>query len=114
MIDLSDGLAGDARNLAAASACTIELDLDSLPVGEGVAPVAARLGEDARAFAAAGGEDYELLVVLPPDFVESHAAAFAESTGVPLTRIGRVHQGEGTRLRLDGREVTISGFDHFR
>jgi len=33
---------------------------------------------------------------------------------VPLTRIGAVVAGQGVACRLDGRDLPLEGFDHFR
>ncbi len=56
MMDLSDGLASDARRLAEASGVKLVLDASALPLAAGV---------DSVELAATGGEDYELLVCGP-------------------------------------------------
>jgi thiamine-monophosphate kinase len=86
MLDLSDGLASDARRLAEASGVRLQLDANALPLAGGVAEVAAALGVDPVELAATGGEDYELCACVPPA-----AEAAARAAGVRW--IGEVAPG---------------------
>jgi thiamine-monophosphate kinase len=114
MIDVSDGLGADAAQVAAASGVRVLIELERVPVQPGVAEVAAGAGRDALELAAAGGEDYELLAVVPRSRVaDAEAAVSAE--GSRLTVIGRTAAGEGVEIAApDGAIREPSGFDHFR
>ncbi len=113
MLDLSDGIGGDARHLAAASTVALEVELERLPVSPVALAEAQRSGIDAARFAAEGGEDYELLVALPALFGVRDAVELTHACGVLLTAIGVVTQGEGVRFSLHGVDVQLKGFDHF-
>jgi thiamine-monophosphate kinase len=109
MMDLSDGLAGDATHLAAASGVTLRIHLDRLPVHPSVPAEARFAGESPAAFAARGGEDYELLVSLPGDFAPPGPLV------APLTSVGTVEDGAAGRVILesDGVPVILTSYDHF-
>jgi thiamine-monophosphate kinase len=112
MIDLSDGLGGDACHLAAASGVGLRIDATALPLAAGVAEVAAGAGRDPIELAASGGEDYELLAALPVERLAAAVASIEKQSGIALTRIGEVVAGEGVEIRLpDGETLEPTGFD---
>lgn len=89
MMDVSDGLALDARRLAAASEVTIALD-------------GSTLGRDPQR-ALAGGEDHALLATFP-------------AGGLPpgFRIIGTVIARGDEALLVDGAPVDVSGWDPYR
>jgi thiamine-monophosphate kinase len=113
MLDLSDGLGGDAGHLAAASGVALKLVLDRLPVAPDAMAEASRLNLPAQQFAAEGGEDFELLAALPAEFGSADAMEFQRDCGIALTRVGEVEQGSGVHATLGGHPVLLTGFDHF-
>jgi len=85
--------------------------LGEIPVAPEAAAEAGASNMSPQQFAAEGGEDFELLVALPPEF--NGAALFAKECGIPLTRIGSVLDGHRVRFVHDGRTITLKGFNHF-
>ena len=114
MLDLSDGLAGDAGHLAAASDVRVHLALEAVPVAAAAIAEAKRLDLPVQQFAAEGGEDFELLAALPPEFGPAETRAFEAACGLALTRVGTVERGGGVRAELAGRRLELRGYDHFR
>ena len=114
MIDISDGLGAEAEHLAAASGLGIEIEVDRVPRGEGVAEVADAAGRDPYELMVSGGEDYELLCAIPRAELAGCTDAVV-ATGTELHEIGRVVPGGSVRLRLPGgRSFPAAGHDHIR
>lgn len=97
MLDVSDGLARDARRIALASGVAIDVD------GRLLLETAGAEGDWGLERILAGGEDHALLATFPP-------AAVLPGGFVP---IGRVEPGDG--VLLDGRRYdALGGWDPFR
>jgi len=117
MIDISDGLAGDALHLASSSGVGVVIHGERLPLGSGGLTAERTLGETPKRLALSGGEDYELLIAVSGAREETLVSA-VKLTGTKLTMIGEVVakscgcvlENEGSTINLSG----LGGFDHFK
>ena len=112
-MDVSDGLAADAGQLASASGVRLAIRTADLPISDAAAEAVA---EDATLFTRilTGGDDYELLFTAPAAMRESVEQA-GRSSATQVTRIGRVRTGEGAvLLDKDSLPLTLDrlGWDH--
>jgi thiamine-monophosphate kinase len=112
-MDVSDGLLADAAKLGAASGAGVRLAAGRLPLDPGVR---AAFPQRALAWAAAGGEDYQLLFAAPAQTMDGARRALGDA-GVSATEVGVLTDRPGTVQLLDedGREVVLgdAGWDHF-
>jgi thiamine-monophosphate kinase len=116
MIDLSDGLAGDAAHLSAASGVAMLLAPELIPIHPAVRRHAAS-PEDALRLALSGGEDYELCFTAALGALEPHADDFRRELGIRLTCVGRAAGGDGvwwTDAEGNRRPLGLHGYQHFR
>jgi thiamine-monophosphate kinase len=114
-VDLSDGLADAVRQVAASSGLGAAVDAGSVPIAAGARWWHERQGIDPLDAALSGGEDYELLMTVPPRRRRAFMAA-ARLAGIMVTRIGAMTAGRRIVLcRPDGRTDDLpQGFVHFR
>jgi thiamine-monophosphate kinase len=108
-VDVSDGVFADARHIATASQLCIEIDVQCLPVPEGVDPLVA----------ATCGDDYELLFTLPAQ-KEPAIFTLSQRLGLKITRIGRClarqRQQDPFLVAVDGKGQRVTptrlGYEH--
>jgi thiamine-monophosphate kinase len=115
-IDASDGLSIDLSHLAEESRCGALVDLALVPVAEDAHRLAAKMADGSTPLdhALADGEDFELILAVPP---EEAARMLAEQPlGVPLARIGQFIAEPGL-WRDDDRggrtALAPRGYEHY-
>ncbi len=114
-IDVSDGLSLDLSRVCEASRCGAVLDLGSIPISPDAEQLARERNDGATPLdhALADGEDFELVLVVPPSEAERLVAL--QPLGLPLTAIGTVSDQPGLWSRgSDGKEQPLAprGWEH--
>lgn len=120
MIDISDGLVQDLSHILKASAAGAILDLDKIPVSRAAIKLSHGNKEKALVRALSDGEDFELLVTVPPWQKAMLAKSWAKQfPRVPLTWIGKI-EGKSPRIfwrrngeKVDPPKLARKGFSHF-
>jgi thiamine-monophosphate kinase len=111
-MDISDGLVGDVPKLAAASGLHAHVQVERLPLSAALRTAVHET--QARDWALAAGDDYELLLAVAPAMYPKLDAA-AHRLNLTLTIIGELSSGSGVSWSLHGVDYTpaVSGYDHF-
>lgn len=112
--DVSDGLLADLGHILERSQRGAEIEFERLPRSAALRDCADQ--KLALACLVGGGDDYELVFTALPERRADIEAA-GKAAGVPVTRIGRIVEGEPVACLLDagGKPMHIErpGFDHF-
>jgi len=114
-IDVSDGLSIDLARLAAESGCGAVLDPRAVPISPDARRLAERLADGSTSLdhALSDGEDFELLLAVPPDQAEKMLAE--QPLGVPLAGIGEFVAEPGLwQIDAAGRRLPLvpKGYQH--
>jgi thiamine-monophosphate kinase len=117
-IDCSDGLSLDLGRMMAASGTRGVVRLADVPIHPDALTMSRQPGDGKSPLehALSDGEDFELIMAMPPDAARALVAAAASpSLGLPITVIGAVEAGSGlVAIAADGsrRSLEPRGFLH--
>jgi thiamine-monophosphate kinase len=111
-MDLSDGLVGDLPKLALASGLAAHVDIENLPLSDALRTTVEP--RQARDWALAGGDDYELLLAISPGSLPV-LLGLADQLNLTLTPIGELSAGAGVTWSLHGEDFApnVTGYEHF-
>ena len=116
LIDLSDGVASDLREVCRESKVGAVIELPRLPIAAAALYWERKRNLDPCTLALHGGEDYHLLLTISPRS-KRRLLKLVEEEGFELFEIGRiVDRSEGIFLvDEDGRRTRLgNGYQHFR
>lgn len=112
MMDVSDGVVQDLQHMAKCSALSIEVNSAAIPLSEDQGSYSETQGISALDAALYGGEDYELILAVAPEAIQSLQAEFQKHFSLPLTVIGRAVEG-APQVLVDQEQPVKRGWDHF-
>jgi thiamine-monophosphate kinase len=111
-MDVSDGLVQDLGHLCRAAGLAAEIEAPLVPLSD----AARAAGPDWLTTCLTGGDDYELLLAVPPAR-EAALQQAAQAAGMPVTRIGSFHPGPPGVMVRDpaGQAIPLDrpGWSHF-
>lgn len=115
MDDISDGLASEVNEIAAASGVGMLIREKDIPLSPELTKAAEGLDKSAVDYALYGGEDFQLIFTISP---EKYSLLAELDLGVKVTAIGNVTEKE-TGVLIMGEDETRTvlephGYNHFR
>ena len=115
-MDLSDGLSGDLRHLCRQSQVGALIDSEQIPMSQQMQRYAKRIRATPLHWSLHGGEDYELLFTIPPQW-QHELEKCAKERRIPITHIGIIQPKRfGIRIvHHDQRQDVFSprSYEHF-
>lgn len=114
MIDISDGIASEARHIASQSALGVRIDAEGIPIRMQVKELAMIAGIDVLEAQLRGGEDYELMFTISKKKYEELKKKYHLYSLVGITVIGKMISEKKYIYVKDEQEHQLpKGFDHF-
>ncbi len=109
-IDISDGLLADLGHIAARSQVCLQLEQDAIPLSDSLLQCAGP--ELAMQLALTAGDDYELCFTAALT-TKTAIRQLAERSGIEITPIGRVVEGQGIGWSGEAPAIEMAGYQHF-
>jgi len=116
MIDLSDGLASDLRNICNQSGVGAVIFEDQIPYSDYMKDILNFENVNSLDYALYGGEDYSLLFTVSQENKDKLCRNFSYQTKTPLFEIGDIVEGNEIEIILNSNErkkITKTGYQHF-
>ncbi len=109
MIDVSDGVSSEVKNICKESKVGAVIYADKIPVSKDSIIDAGKVGKDALDFALYGGEDFELVFT-------ANKSKLRKLKDLDVSIIGKiVDKKYGIKLVKNNKKLKLeNGFDHFR
>jgi thiamine-monophosphate kinase len=114
--DVSDGLSGDLLNLCQESGLAAWIEASAVPVDVCAGNLGSELGADGFSLALHGGEDYQLLMAVPPQALDA-LKDVAVVWDLAVTPVGEFSEGApGVSLKFGDalRRLRPKSHEHFR